>query len=73
MTRKEREKIGELLHMASQINDLMDSDGCLAKDSDGAYTHNAMALRNWVRMLHRSLKMSERDCAVISTLGEEFP
>lgn len=46
MTKKEKEQIDNLLARLKYTFDCCNADDALCTDEDGAYTHNAMVVRN---------------------------
>jgi len=66
MTKKEKVQIDNILFRLNTILECADADNTLCVDADGAYTHNAMVLRNHIHAIIKDLQVSiENDCLLI--------
>lgn len=65
MTKKEKEQIDNILFRLNTILECADADNTLCVDADGAYTHNAMVLRNHIMSLIGEIERSIEDRVLI--------
>lgn len=65
MTKKEKVQIDNILFRLNTILECTEADCTLCVDADGAYTHNAMVVRNHIMSLIGEIERSIEDRVLI--------
>lgn len=65
MTKKEKVQIDNLRFRLNTILECTEANSALCVDADGAYTHNAMVVRNHIMSLISEIERSIKDRVLI--------